>query len=147
MPEQFVVPQFIDAEAKIIGPVTARQFVILLVTAGIDGFAYALFDKTLFIIATLPIAGLGLVIAFVKINGQDFHFFLLNILMTFRKPKLRVWGKDVSPAYLRQFIERPAPPPPKVSMQKDFVHASRLNELSLMVNTGGVYKPEDHELN
>ena len=28
--EQFVVPQFIDAEDKILGPLTGRQFVIML---------------------------------------------------------------------------------------------------------------------
>ena len=27
---QFIVPQFIDVEDKIIGPVTTRQFVVLL---------------------------------------------------------------------------------------------------------------------
>ena len=31
MPEKFVVPQFIDNEDKILGPITVRQFLILLV--------------------------------------------------------------------------------------------------------------------
>ena len=31
MPDQFVVPQFIEVEDKIFGPVTTRQFVVLLI--------------------------------------------------------------------------------------------------------------------
>ncbi|KKS92044.1 MAG: hypothetical protein UV69_C0039G0006, partial [Parcubacteria group bacterium GW2011_GWE2_43_12] len=29
--QQFVVPQFIDVEDKIIGPITVRQFIIIMV--------------------------------------------------------------------------------------------------------------------
>lgn len=32
--QQFLVPQFIDVENKIIGPLTVRQFVIFLIAAG-----------------------------------------------------------------------------------------------------------------
>ena len=147
MAEQFVVPQFIDAEAKIIGPITARQFVVLLATAAVDAMAYALLSHTLWMIATLPIAGLGLVIAFVKINGQSFHYFLLNIIMTLRRAKLRVWRKNFSDEYLLQFVREEKVPLPEVMVRKEFVGQSRLSELSLMVNTGGAYKSDEDDLN
>jgi len=47
--DQFVVPQFIDVEDKIFGPVTTRQFVILLIAGLIIFIAFKLADITLFI--------------------------------------------------------------------------------------------------
>ena len=80
--KQFVVPQFIDVEDKIIGPVTTRQFLILLVGGLMLFIAYKLADTGLFVILLIIIGGFSLVLAFVKINGQAFHYFLLNIIQT-----------------------------------------------------------------
>ncbi len=142
MPQQFVVPQFIDAEAKLLGPITARQFVILLVTTLLGAIVYGLADRTLFIIIASPIALIGLTLAFVKVNGQNFHFFMLNIIMTFRKPRLRVWSRILDPEYLKQFVNKEIVIPKKIIPHKEFVRSSRLNELSLIVNTGGEYRPD-----
>ncbi len=143
MPEQFVIPQAVDAESKIMGPVTARQFVILVVTALIGAIIYLIADFTLFIILVTPVAGVGLTLAFVRINGQAFHFFMLNIAMSWRKPSTRVWLKINSDEYLKQLLHREIPPPIVHAAKKDFTSVSRLNELSLIVNTGGSYRPED----
>ena len=143
MPEQFVVPQFIDAEDKIFGPVTARQFIILMV-AGLTDFAlFKLLSFVPFLIVAIPIICLAGIVAFVKINGQAFHYFFLNLLQTLRKPKLRVWQKVYVDAELKEFMS--AKPPPVIShfTRKEFTATSRLQELTLVVNTGGVYKPED----
>ncbi len=127
------------------GPVTARQFLILMVTAMVDGIAYGIFDKVLWIIVTIPIAGIGLTIAFVKVNGQQFHYFFLNIVSYMRRAKLRVWRKGYSEEELRGFALYIPPPPPVAREHKDFVASSRLSELSLVVNTGGAYKSELHD--
>src|SRR4030042_3733526 len=90
--QQFVVPQFIDVEDKIFGPITARQFVILLVATLIIFVTYKLSDITLFIFLTLIIGGLALVFAFVKVNGQAFHYVILSMIQTLRRPSLRIWN-------------------------------------------------------
>lgn len=143
MPDQFTVPQFIEVEDKIFGPITVRQFVILLVDFGLVFGFYKLFDFALFLLTGIPLFGIGVVLAFVKINGQPFHFFLLNLIQTLRKPKLRIWNKEWSDAEIKAALTAPEvklpPPPPK----KAPIEASRLSELSLVVNTGGVYRPEE----
>lgn len=144
MPHQYVVPQFIDVEDKIIGPVTVRQFVILLVTALVIFILYKLFRFAFFLTFGIPAFGFGVVLAFVKINGQPFHYFLLNLMQTFRKPRLRVWDKElttVEVAAFRRIITVPPPPPP---IRKEPLSTSKLSELTLIVNTGGVYRPEDY---
>jgi hypothetical protein len=143
MPEQFVVPQFIDAEDKIIGPITVRQFVILLVTGLMIFTLYSLLSFIWFLVFGIPTFAMGMVIAFVRVNGQPFHFFLLNIIQTFRKPRLRVWSKTNSDAELKAYMISEPPAPSDRFKRKQFAKSSRLHEISLVVNTGGVYVPEE----
>lgn len=140
---QFVVPQFIDVEDKIFGPITTRQFLIVLVAGLILFICFKLADITLFIFLAAVIGGAALVLAFVKINGQAFHYFLLNIVQTLRRPSLRIWNKLYTDKQLQEYIkmsnvavaEAPAP------IQR--ISYNRIRDLSLIVNTGGYFKPEE----
>ncbi|TAK03998.1 PrgI family protein [Patescibacteria group bacterium] len=143
MPEQFVVPQFIDAEDKILGPVTGRQFVIMLVVLMTDAILYKALPFVYFLMTAIPLFAMGVVLAFARVNGQPFHYFILNITQTFRKPQLRVWDKTLNDGELRALTRSVAPPPPAPPLRKAPVSASKLAELTLVVNTGGVYKPEN----
>jgi hypothetical protein len=140
---QFVVPQFIDVEDKIFGPITTRQFVILLAAGIILFLVFRFGDLALFITLLVIIGGLALLFAFVRVNGQAFHYFLLNIIQTFRKPGLRVWRKSYTVDelnYYRKLGEvgditpEPTAPP---------VRRARIQNLALLVNTGGAYRPDD----
>jgi hypothetical protein len=143
VPQQFVVPQFIDVEDKIIGPITTRQFLIILATALILFVDYRLLRFVYFIISGLPIAGLAATFAFVRVNGAPFHLFFLNIFQTTRRPKTRVWYKDETDAEIRASMAAPPAAPAKIEPAKEAVSTSRLQELTLVANTGGVYNPED----
>ena len=140
--DQFVVPQFIDVEDKIFGPITTRQFLILL-SAGLMLFiAFKLADTALFIFLTAIVGGLALVLAFVKINGQSFHYFLLNIVQTVRRPSRRVWYKSFTKAQLQESIKSGKVAVVEAVVEVPRVSYNRLRDLSLTVNTGGYYKPE-----
>lgn len=140
--DQFTVPQFIDAEDKILGPLTARQFIELLVTVLILAVMFKLMPFVWFIVSGVPFFIIGVIFTFVPINGQPFHFFMLNLIQTFRRPKLRVWDKQLNDAELRVYMNQETPPPPVLIAHKEPMARSRLQELTLVVNTGGVYKPE-----
>ena len=138
--QQFTVPQFIDVENKIIGPLTVRQFMIILGAAVIIGISYKLFDFTLFLtigIVTLIFAAL---FAFVKINGRPFHLFMLNAFQTLRRPGIRVWNNRMMAFEIGEAnidIKAPAPAAAPKMYKK-----SRLAELALVVDTKGRYKGE-----
>ncbi|OGH70634.1 MAG: hypothetical protein A3C90_01775 [Candidatus Magasanikbacteria bacterium RIFCSPHIGHO2_02_FULL_51_14] len=141
--QQFVVPQFIDVEDKIIGPVTVRQFLILLVAGLLVFIAYRLADFTLFIILLALIGGLALTVAFVKINGQTFHYFLLNIIQTMKKPSQRLWNKKYTDKELN-FLRSYAMTPEAVEVvERKEVERRHIRDLSLIVNTGGYYRGEE----
>jgi hypothetical protein len=140
---KYVVPQFIDVEDKIMGPITVRQFVILLAMALFQFLAYKIFDFSLFLVVAIALFMFGATLAFFRVNGQPFHFFLLNLVQTLRRPRLRIWDKNLTDAELNFIIKVPPPPPPRKRIYKEALGTTKLNELSLIVNTGGVYNPED----
>lgn len=141
--QQFVVPQFIDVEDKIIGPITVRQFLILLAGAGTSFVAYKLSDLTLFVFEFAVISLFFFTFAFIKINGKPIHYLLLNLIQTSRRARLRVWKKKIlNKAELTKFSKENKAELPTVILTKNKVRASRLAELALIVDTGGVYQGE-----
>jgi hypothetical protein len=142
--QQFTVPQFIDVEDKIIGPITSRQFIILLVAAILIALAYRLFDLTLFVTVGSIIFLAAVILSFVRINGRPFHFFLLNLLQTSRRPGLRIWNNRSG-----SVIDETHIPPLKFDdthTSKEYYAKSRLAALSLVVDTEGEYRDtEDDE--
>ncbi len=134
--QQFTVPQFIDVESKIIGPITTRQFLIFLGVGIFIALFYKIFDFTLFLVTSIPLFLISTLFAFFKVNGQPFHLFVLNVIQTWRRPGLRVWNNKLDPVEVEMqnyvFSE-------KIPV-KEFYHRSRLAELSLIVDTAGEYR-------
>ncbi len=140
--QQFTVPQFIDVEDKIIGPVTTRQFIIMLATGLLIFMLYKLLVFTAFIMFGLLLFGIGGTVAFLRINGQPFHFFLLNFVQTFRRPKVKIWDKELTDSELKGFRDQKPTAPRIAPLRKEPLTTSRLSEIALVVDTGGVYTPE-----
>ncbi len=136
------VPQFIDNEDKILGPITVRQFVIMLVTGGILFVIFKLSDLSLFILSAILIGGTGALFAFYRVNGQPFHFFLLHIFQTVRNPSLRVWKRDTAPVI--NIIDEESGHD-EVAPRQSRMSEQRLSDLSLIVDTGGAYKGHKDE--
>jgi hypothetical protein len=146
MPEQFTVPQFIDSEDKIFGPLTARQFIILMVTFLTMFGLFKLASFLTFLLTGVPLFVIAIIFAFARVNGVAFHYFVLDLVITFKKPRLRIWNKVYTDAQLNFFIKEKPPVAPERLVRKAAPVASRLKELTLVVDTGGVYKPDEDEV-
>lgn len=141
--QQFTVPQFIDVEDKIIGPITTRQFIIMLGAAMLIAVNYKIFDFSLFLFSSVIIFALTIVFAFVKINGRPFHFFVLNMVQTFKRSNLRIWSTDMAAEGVIPEKEEAAPKAEALPVARAVGHqTSRLEELSLIVDTQGAFKGE-----
>jgi len=140
---RYTVPQFIDVEDKILGPITVRQFVIMLATGLIMFILYKTLDFSAFLLFAILTFAIGGTIAFFRVNGQPFHFFMLNVVQTLVKPRLRVWNKELDDSEIKAIIQAPPPPPSPTRIKKQPLGTSKLSELSLVVNTGGVYNPDE----
>lgn len=142
--QQFTVPQFIDVEDKIMGPISVRQFLLLLIGGGLAFIFYKIADFTLFVVIALIDFALTGTLAFFRVNGVPFHFFILNILQTMKRPGLRVWYHEVLIAEIKAELRRPTQQrmADEVLFTKKLVGRAPLSQLSLIVDTGGVYKGE-----
>lgn len=89
---QFRVPQFIDIEDKIFGPFTFKQFSYLL---GAGGFAFILWTlipiKIIAVIFIIPISGIFIALAFLKINSRPFADVLESFFKYYTGGKIYVW--------------------------------------------------------
>jgi len=136
--QQFTVPQFIDVENKIIGPITTRQFLIILAAGIIAALSYKLFDFSLFLTITVAVFALAIVFSFVKVNGRPFHYLILNLVQTLRRPRLRVWNNRAVVSETEDktsFVKTEVKAAPK-----EYYKKSRLAELALIVDTKGRFK-------
>ncbi len=147
MADQFIVPQFLDVEAKIIGPVTGRQFIIMLVMLFLNFLIFRLIPSGIIAIpAMILVSTLCIAFAFAKVNGQPFHYIFLNMIQTFRRPMLRVWDKALTDAEVKERMFKAPEEKAKESIPaKQPLSGSRLSQLSLIVNTGGAYHSESEE--
>ena len=91
---RYQVPQFIEVEDKIIGPLTIKQFIYLV---GGFGMAFIIYTYLPIYIAVIPMAlvvALGLALAFYKINNKPFIDFLESAFLYYTKQNLYIWKKE-----------------------------------------------------
>ncbi len=90
---RYTVPQFIEHEAKIIGPLTFKQFTYLAMAGAVCFVIYFTFPFYIFIISCV-VLGLGaLAFAFLKISGKSLPTIIGNFLTFSLTPKIYIWRK------------------------------------------------------
>lgn len=89
----FNVPQFIDVEDKIVGPLTAKQLGWLAVGAVMLMIFWFTLDFSAFILVAVIVGGLFGSLAFYKPNGQPMIAFVLSLFSFSFKPKMYVWRR------------------------------------------------------
>lgn len=94
---QFQVPQFIEVEDKIFGPLTLKQFLYVLGGGSIIFLLYAFLPFFLMILLAAPVAVLFGALAFYKINGQPLVKILEGALEHYTKSRLFIWKKIERP--------------------------------------------------
>lgn len=135
---QFQVPQGIELEDKIIGPLTLIQFLYLLVGGIIDYLLFlSLKGSFLFWLFGLPIALIALALAFLKIQDQPLSYFIKSGFIYLTRPKIRLWQRQgIAPQVIRapqkKVIKTP-PPTPKRKIEK-----SELEKLAYTLDTQSV---------
>lgn len=88
---RFQVPQFIEHEPKVIGPLTFKQFVYLAVPGAFAFFLYFLAPFGLFLIGTVLVGFLGFALAFLKAGGKSLPELILNFWGYSTGPKTYIW--------------------------------------------------------
>ena len=112
----FNIPQFIDKEDKIVGPLTAKQLGWCAAGGIAILIAWSRLDFSGFIVASVPIILLTVALAFYRPNGMSLLFFIGASFGFLYKPKVYLWkqlpknqtkeSNQKAPALNPEFIPR-----------------------------------------
>lgn len=91
---QFQVPQFIETEDKILGPLSLRQFIYLSIAAGAAMILYFIFTFWVWLFFSLVIVGATAALVLVKINGRPLTILAQHALFFYWNPQTYVWMPD-----------------------------------------------------
>lgn len=89
----FNIPQFIDIEDKIVGPLTAKQLGWLAAGGVLLLVLWSMLDMSAFIMAALIVGFIFGMLAFYRPNNQSLLIYILSIFSFFTKPKMYVWRR------------------------------------------------------
>lgn len=94
MAQQFQVPQFIDYQARLLGPFTIRQSAILGLAGVIIFVLYFMLEKFLFYPVAFLVATAAVLFSFIQINGRPLSSFFTSFFSFFVSPQLYIWQKE-----------------------------------------------------
>lgn len=134
---QYKVPQDVEAEDKLIGPLSLRQFIYAIVAIIWGALMWVIFKNVpiIAIILILPVSGVFLALAFGRKEGQTFENYALALVRFAVMPRKRFWMKDTSVVIVKE-----APPPPKKAedIERDPRQVrGQLQQLALILETQG----------
>lgn len=93
MPLQFQVPQFVDVEDKIFGPLTAKQFLMFVINALVVAALYVALPLPATVALSIPLTIFFILLAFYKVNGRSFIWFLYAVFHFAFTGKMFIWER------------------------------------------------------
>ena len=93
---RFQVPQFIEIEDKIFGPLTLKQFIYLAGAGGVLFILLRIFPVVIAVFIAIPVVALAAALAFYKINKRPFVLVLESAFKYMLSNRLYIWkSKDI----------------------------------------------------
>lgn len=126
---QYQVPQFIEVEDKIFGPLTLKQFVYLAGGGGLCLLFFTLLPLYVTVILAIPVLAFSAGLAFFQINGRPLIHAVEHAFSYFLGHKLYLWKQRKAGEDVKEVVaEKPSTlPVPALS-------ASKLKDLSWSLN-------------
>ena len=88
---EYQVPQFIEVEDKIIGPLTLKQFIYLAGAAGLCVVFFAYLPTIVAFLVAAPVVAFAAALAFYKVNGKPFIEMIEAGFSYYTRAKLFLW--------------------------------------------------------
>ena len=127
---EYQVPQFIEVEDHVVGPLTLKQFIYLAGGAGLCVLFYFLLPLWLAILLSLPVGGLALALAFYRINGKSFIEVIESAFNFYTGSKLFLWRHEDAPVAKQQAPAAPQRPAAVAARGGPRLTSGKLSELA-----------------
>ena len=127
----YKVPQDVEADDKLIGPFSFRQFVYLIIVAISMAVAWGLFQLfPLLALVPLPITFLFAALALPLRKDQPMEIYLAAVVSFYLKPRKRLWQADG----IQSLVEITAPKVVEIQRTKDLTQTEAERRLSYLAN-------------
>ncbi len=93
---QFQVPQFINLEDKLIGPLSLKQFLIIAGAAGVSALLYLFLQFFVWAVFSVLIVGGTAVLIIAKPYGQPLGRLVLAAIKYMWNPQRYIWQKEAA---------------------------------------------------
>lgn len=103
---KFQIPQFIEVEDKIFGPLTFKQFAYVVGGAGLSYIILQLLPTFIALFFIIPVATFALALAFYKVNDKPFIDVVESALKFSVKGRLYLWKKTPNKSIPKQSEEQ-----------------------------------------
>jgi hypothetical protein len=88
---EYQVPQFIEVENKVVGPLTLKQFIYIAGAAGLCVLFFTYLSIVFAFLLSAPVVALAAALAFYKVNGKPFAEVLEAGFNYYMGDKLFLW--------------------------------------------------------
>ena len=137
---RFRVPQFIEIEDRIFGPLTFKQFIYVTGGGSLIVLCFIFLPGFIAIILAIPIGALSASLAFYRFNKRPFVLTIEAAVKYFLRNKLYVWKKDDNRGFVSESF---------LSTEENNTDSKTLKEktfaLGLNKETGITYETQDDE--
>lgn len=141
---QYPVPQFIDVEDTVVGPLTVKQTVILGLGAVIIFMSSLIFVAFIAVLIALPTLIGAILFAFYKPNGRPLYVLIANYFTYNFKPKLYIWRREPEGILIKRGIKKETLKD-NISAEYKIISRNRLQELAWMLDTQQAIAAEGEE--
>jgi uncharacterized membrane protein len=143
---QYKVPQDVEAEDKILGPLTFKQFIYALIGFGWAAISFAILRglPVVMVAVGLPPALLFLMLAFYTRDGQNFEQILVAMVQFFAASRKRPWAKD---DLIETFHVNPTVHAAEATQRNPAEVRSELEKLANLVDSRGWNHPVEPDSN
>lgn len=141
---QFPIPQFIDVEDTVVGPLTIKQTVILGAGALVIFMSTLIFVGFIAVLIALPTIIACVLFAFYKPNGRPLYVLIANYFTYSLKPKLYIWHREPEGILIKRAIKKETLKD-NVSAEYKIISRNRLQELAWILDTQQAVAPEGEE--
>ena len=141
---QYKVPQNVEAEDKILGPLTFKQFLYAIFGVGWGILCFAIFRAVpaVMIIVGFPPVMLFLLLAFYQRDGQNFEQLLIAMVGFFASERKRIWVKE---PIIESFHVEPTKVVAEATQRDPQEVKSELEKLATLIDSRGWNRPPDFQ--
>jgi hypothetical protein len=143
---RYEIPQFIDVESRILGPITFKQLIYFFAILGVLAIFWFVLKISYFLFLAVPIIIITLIFAFAKVGGRSFFAYFSALIQYMVQPQTFVWKRQAleiekksaeSLSYglnLSQTEAEPAKSQPKAQQNQELLKEKRIKQIAQILD-------------